>query len=658
MTLMFENLTIRNFGPYRDIPDLDLRVDASSPVVLIYGENTLGKTRLFRALRWCLYGSPTLDKTPLEAQGDLKQYLNYRAASDGDNQMEVSIQFRAEGKTYRLSRQATFSDEGLPDVISDLRIDATVMPPNMIDSEIGRLLHPQISEFFLFDGELLSQFYDRLNTDRESDLIRSHIDTVLGIPALRYAQNDIDDLADEANAKQIKAVDNDEQRREAEENLATLTSQRRSVEKDRDELQEDLQKRQKQLKDVVGKMLGIEHLQADAREIQDIEAQIETGKKDEDRLRGEMKELISGGWLAVVAGVLAEKLSEVRAANDSAVEKSKAIRDAKARVETLEKRLSGGNCETCNQPLPPPNEATRTELDAAKAALAEFGDDQETEPNINLERQLTAMIDSTTIERYAEKQRGLDAIRIKQFVRRQRLETLQDNLRDNKAADIRALAEERVALGTVISGLETQLSAIQPKLDEISTRYEQTSRKISKLPGPQPAVKASALYYGYLKAILFRTIERYRDKTRLDVQAAATDMFLKLIRDPEGYGGIRISPTYKVELIGSDGVPMLTSAGGEQLLALSLIGALKGAAVRGGPVVLDSPLGRLDTEHRERVLDVWVPSLGDQVALLVQSGELTQEDARKTLGSRIGHEYRIYRPKGDPNEAVIEKLEI
>jgi DNA sulfur modification protein DndD len=130
---------------------------------------------------------------------------------------------------------------------------------------------------------------------------------------------------------------------------------------------------------------------------------------------------------------------------------------------------------------------------------------------------------------------------------------------------------------------------------------------------------------------------------------------MRLIRDSERYKGLRISPNYRVDLIGENGEPMTTSEGGRQLVALSLIGALKRAAVRGGPVVLDSPLGRLDTLHRENVLQKWVPGLGSQAILLVQSGEIDEDEAREIMGNKIGHEYRIYRPNNDPKEAKIER---
>ena len=73
-------------------------------------------------------------------------------------------------------------------------------------------------------------------------------------------------------------------------------------------------------------------------------------------------------------------------------------------------------------------------------------------------------------------------------------------------------------------------------------------------------------------------------------------------------------------------------------------------------MVLDSPLARLDLEHRANVLKTWVPQLGNQAVLLVQSGELTEEQAHEIMGSRIRREYRIYRPNDDPEEAMIERI--
>jgi DNA sulfur modification protein DndD len=182
MTLSFESLSLKNFGPYREITDLSLKQNLS-PRRCSSRENTLGKTRLFRALRWGLYGAPEAGKTAAESARGLSDYMNRPARADGETDMQVAINFSADGHQYQLTRTAKVDGGGAPRVTADLRLDSQVVQQASIDAEIGRLLHPQISEFFLFDGELLRDFYDRLNSDRERDLLRNSIESVLGIPA-------------------------------------------------------------------------------------------------------------------------------------------------------------------------------------------------------------------------------------------------------------------------------------------------------------------------------------------------------------------------------------------------------------------------------------------------------------------------------------------
>lgn len=657
MTLVFEKVSIKNFGPYRKIQSMELSVDANAPVVLIHGENTLGKTRFFRALRWCLYGSPTPEQSVRQANQELREYLNYRAADEGENTMQVSIQFRSGTEQYVLSRRAVFGESNSVVVSSDLRIGGTVMPEAQIEVEIGKLLHPQISEFFLFDGELLKDFYDRLNTDRERDMIRRHIDTVLGIPALQYARTDVGEMASEAVSKQVKAVHDEDERKAKQKELAELKSRQESLDKDKEELQRSLSEAQQRLRRINEELAGIENLQLDAREMEQIELYIKGDQQKEATLRSDMRRLISQGWLSVASRPLNEKLLEVQAANTAAVEKGNAHRQAKVAVEALRNRIAGGTCPTCSQELPPPDEQTREKLRQAEVDLEALGPERSLEgPDLALERTITRLIDGTSIARYTEKQQELNKVIRSQRARKERLQDLQDNLRENDAAQVRKLAGERETLDNVIGEYEEALRKIGPKEQEIRTAQERVSRTLDRIPGPQPSIAAEANFFQYLQSLLHQTIARYQYMTRTEVEQTASRMFLNLVSDPQAYKGIRIGDNYEVELINASEEPIETSEGGKQLVALSLIGALKEAAVRGGPVVLDSPLARLDLGHRARVLDIWVSSLGDQVVLLVQSGELTPDEARKTIGERIGREYRIFRPNGDPEEAQIERI--
>jgi DNA sulfur modification protein DndD len=84
------------------------------------------------------------------------------------------------------------------------------------------------------------------------------------------------------------------------------------------------------------------------------------------------------------------------------------------------------------------------------------------------------------------------------------------------------------------------------------------------------------------------------------------------------------------------------SAGYEHLVALSLIGALQECSPITGPVVMDSPFGRLDPEHVEAVVGQ-LNVLADQVFLLVHEGEIDRGTARQQLRGRLLAEYELTR---------------
>ena len=84
------------------------------------------------------------------------------------------------------------------------------------------------------------------------------------------------------------------------------------------------------------------------------------------------------------------------------------------------------------------------------------------------------------------------------------------------------------------------------------------------------------------------------------------------------------------------------SAGFEHVVALSLIGALHKNAPLQGPVIMDSPFGRLGIKHKENVT-VNLPALSGQVILLVYDGEIDPAKSRELLGGNLLKEYRLER---------------
>ena len=70
---------------------------------------------------------------------------------------------------------------------------------------------------------------------------------------------------------------------------------------------------------------------------------------------------------------------------------------------------------------------------------------------------------------------------------------------------------------------------------------------------------------------------------------------------------------------------------------------------------MDTPFGRLDVSHRKNILE-FVPTMGSQVILLVQSGEVDAERDLVHLQGKIGRQYRLVRD-GAPTRSFIERVE-
>lgn len=117
-----------------------------------------------------------------------------------------------------------------------------------------------------------------------------------------------------------------------------------------------------------------------------------------------------------------------------------------------------------------------------------------------------------------------------------------------------------------------------------------------------------------------------------------------LLRKEQLITDVQIDPeTHVVRLTGVDGHVLPAnnlSAGERQLLAVALLWGLARAAGQPLPVVIDTPLGRLDGSHREHLLERYFPQASHQVVLLSTDTEI-DEDAFARITSQVGQAYRL-----------------
>ena len=124
------------------------------------------------------------------------------------------------------------------------------------------------------------------------------------------------------------------------------------------------------------------------------------------------------------------------------------------------------------------------------------------------------------------------------------------------------------------------------------------------------------------------------------IRAHVLDATHILLRKQRLVADIDIDPvTYQLTLLDQNGgevAPARLSAGERQMVAVSLLWGLAKAAGRPLPVVIDTPLSRLDGTHRLRFVESYLPNASHQVIVLSTDTEIDSA-ALAQLGDAISH---------------------
>ena len=95
------------------------------------------------------------------------------------------------------------------------------------------------------------------------------------------------------------------------------------------------------------------------------------------------------------------------------------------------------------------------------------------------------------------------------------------------------------------------------------------------------------------------------------------------------------------------------SAGERQLLAISILWSLSEVSKINVPVVIDTPLGRLDSKHREQLITKYFPQAGSQTIILSTDEEIIGK-YYKSLKPYIGNEYLCDENKKTKTGRIVE----
>lgn len=639
--MILDELLLHNVGTFAGRHTITLTPPSTKkPVVLIGGLNGAGKTTVLEAIHLALYGS--LAQVSGRRSGSYDNYLrglihNGVPHSEGAA-IELTFHAHQEGaeRQYLIRRSWRSTGASIREILLvsvDGRHDEALT--STWSEHVETFLPRGIAGLFFFDGEQIEALADM---DRSRQVLGSALAALLGLDLVERLTTDLSVLRRRHRNQQVP----DALRETVEERQRTVTSLRQAEEFAGDALaavRVEVERAEKRLFELTERYRAAGGDLLDQRESAETTVTMLRAElaRVEDEIRDELGDVAPLlQTTSLLAGLTKQARQEAEAERERVVVEVVAQRDIAVLDQLKAARVTVGTLDALEQFL----NADREKRNAAAAV-----------PGITGMREpgTVDFLQSSTLPSAARRLRGLLDRRQSGRVDLDQAERVLVAMPDPES--LAPLRAERDAASTALIRSTAALTHADERL--ASLRHDRSRASAAYESAMDKAAQAN------LAADDGRRLTEHVDRVRStldELRLAATRRHLdrisvlilealgRLLRKDKLVTGVQIdAESCTVELTGLDGRPLMAhelSAGERQLLAVALLWGLARAAGQPLPVIIDTPLGRLDGSHREHLLDRYFPYASHQVILLSTDTEI-DEAAYDRIAKHVGRTYRL-----------------
>ncbi|MGW2029779.1 AAA family ATPase [Streptomyces sp. NPDC001811] len=633
--LSYRRLTIEDFGPYRGRQIVDFPRERG--VYIISGLNGRGKTKLHNAFRYALYGQIMGRSGPLSAA----DFANSEARKEagGYGSFSTVLEFTHSGVPYRLTRK--YDERRQPNVSVFLERDNVALSASQADKVLQQIAPVSVSRFFLFDGELLRDYENLLDAENdEGKKLEDAIERVLGIPIVANALADVEEVRTQANKRVAEQASADAKTRDLGAALTEAGDLRAEMVRDREGVREARDRTEQRIEEISADLRAQPRAENILAQIDSFSQQAATAKQQKQQAWQSLLDLSGELWQAVLAGPARAQ----RAALQEEVERLESeLRKASADARDYAYLQSHEHCPVCRRDL---DETARTEiLRHIESNDSAPGQEHLADQVAHLRRHLETLLEVASYDGrlVQERDRNYRQASLTLSNISNEIIALDEQLNEVDQEKVRSLVKEREERRLELARHDKRLEEIAKDLQKLDKRIADINDLLDKYNfTPDAAVQMKKRLSDDLVGLFQQAISAYRKQLKDRVEERASAIFTDLSAEKE-YTGLRITNRYGLEIVGADGsVVTGRSAGYEHLVALSLIAALQTSAAVRGTVVMDSPFGRLDSDHTANVIAA-LPRMAEQVVLLAFDSEFDRQAAIRALGSDLVAEYELER---------------
>lgn len=644
--MILKEVILKNFRVFSGVHRFDLTPrgtrEQPRPIILFGGLNGAGKTTLLTAVRLGLYGKQSLGNTT--SVKDYHEYLtscihkNPQAVVPlSDARIELVFSYARQGtvEEYKVIRSWQHQAGHVTEKLGIAR-DGKLLED--LSSEqcqffLNELIPIGVSDLFFFDGEKIAA----LAEDDSGQILQQAVKKLLGLDMIERLRNDLSIwMRKEQGA--LLPDDLKAEVQELEQAISLALVRRERALDDYNRLKAELSELNNQITKIEASLTldGGDWAQAHSQEEQR-QKELIAERKQLERAR---LEAMAGAYpLSLAKTALSRLLTELKQINE-AKKKASTASVIKARLDQAQAQLEKLTDVAARQVAESALQTAFSDLlqvdcsqidprfDLSDAQIAKY------EQWITIDAEQSRHKVEALNKRIQEIDSALEnsSLRLETFPAPQDFRDSINRLKklNQRQGELRAKARD---------ALDEAKKAVREAM-ELNRKVERAQQKIAS----GQAVASGFRHAEQVRKLLteFGTLTTQRRVAELERAFEAS--YQKLARKEGLQITAKIDPTtFDIQLLDEHGRQLSKadmSAGEKQIYAIAILEALAKTSGRKLPIIIDTPLGRLDSKHRDKLVQHYFPHASHQVIILSTDTEIDQDFYSK-LENDISHAYHI-----------------
>ena len=637
--MIFENLLINNFGVYSGKQNFDLSTKEKKPVILIGALNGSGKTTFLQAIDFVLYGkfSNFFYSQKLSYENFLKKNINknnydegaqvelvfYRKYKGKDEKFKISRNWKAIGKKIKEEFFVFIDDVYDEDITKDW------------DNFVDQILPSRVASLFFFDGEKIEQLAD---LEQSKGVLKKAINSLLGLEIVDQLNIDVDEFQ-KRSVLQLKTDDEKKNINKLKKEVDGFEDRIKEIDESIVKVEDELAKKAYDIRElnVVLSQKGISYYEKK----QEYEKELQVIDEKRTEISDELVKLASGDLpLLVVKKELATMVDQSKSLleNQNKTDSQKKNNDLIESISSFVLKNSKDDKFTKNF------EKFVSDKKIIDTAIL---DNENLLPNLNyqdLNSLLNHNLDTAekdikkkinTINKLEEEYEKISQL-INKIPTDDEIKPLIDKLEEHQKDEAKLITKKNI--------LDEQRGHINGPLIKINIELKKEYEKKTTQDLVNLDKKRFVDYSVRIKDVLSTFHVKALDFHIKRLEKLILECFKSLHRKKDFIKSIKIdTSTFDLQIFEAKNVQVDTdilSAGERQLLAVAILWGLAKASSSAAPTVIDTPLGRLDSEHRLNLVEQYFPTASKQVILLSTDEEINQK-YHKYMKPYLARSYKI-----------------